>query len=426
MTSASIFIIFGVLLLISAPVAIAMFLAGIIPISAFTTINPVSAVQRMFSSIDQFSLLAIPLFIISGGLMTKGGVSKRLVNLAEELLGWLPGGLAVVTFFASAMFGAISGSASATVVAIGGIMMPAMVNAGYSREFALTTAAAAGWLGVIIPPSLPMIIYTVAVSGVSVSDVFIGGVIPGIMLAGGMSVYGIIYGAKHVRERHKFSIKGVGKALVDSIWALGMPLIILGGIYGGFFTPTEAAAVSVIYGLFVGVFVYKEINIKDVIGTIRGSLSTCGMVYMLFLAAAVFSYIMTRQGIPDAIALFVTDYATNKFIFWLLVTVILLVVGCIMDTGPAILILGPIFAEMLPTFGIDPAVFGVIMVVNLGIGLMTPPVGINLYVACGLEGDKFDTILNKHLIFYVLLAIAVLCVLMAFPGLISFLPSLMK
>lgn len=422
----AIFGTFALLALIGVPIAISLAFGGIVPMEFFMGTKLPVIIQRFFVAVDAYSLMAIPLFVIAGGLMDKGGVSKRLVRLATSLVGWLPGGLAAVTFLASAFFGAISGSSTATVAAIGGIMVPAMVKDGYPLNFSLATAACAGWLGVVIPPSIPMVLYGVS-SGVSVGEVFLGGIIPGILLAFGMSSYGIWWGSKHkdTLVLHKFSIKEVGSAFTDSIWAILMPLIVLGGIYAGAFTATEAAAVAIFYGLVIGLFVYKELKISTILSILKGSVVTTSMILFVVAAASLFGYVMTYEMIPTTVTNFILNVANNKFNFLLLITVLLLIIGTFMDTPPAILIMAPLIVPMLGHFDVDPIAFGVIMVINLGIGLTTPPVGMNLYVAAGLQKTTIGSVVNRHLWCYILCALAVLLILMAFPEVITFLPNLM-
>ena len=380
---AVLFISFFILLILGVPIALSLTASATLALW-MDGMNLIVVVQKMFTAMDSYSLMAIPFFMIAGGLLADGGVSKRLTDFAKSLVGWLPGGFAVVVFLSSAFFGAISGSSAATVAAIGAIMVPGMLADGYPLKFSLATVAAGGFLGIIVPPSIPMVIYGMA-AGASVSDVFMGGFIPGFMLAGGMSIYSI----------------------------------------GGIFTPTEAACVAVFYGLIVGVFVYKELNLKTIFNILRSSIITTGMLLFVIAGATVFGLVLTRENVPQTVAAMITSFATNQFMFWLLVTVLLLIVGTFMDTCPAVMILTPIFTPALATYGIDPIVFGVVMIVNLGIGLCTPPVGLNLYVAAGLKKTTIENVVGKHLLCYLLAALLILVLLMAFPQIIMFLPNLM-
>jgi C4-dicarboxylate transporter DctM subunit len=418
-------IIFGAFLLpmvLGIPIALSLVIGAVIPMFSIVDIPLMQIPQKFYNAINMYALMAVPFFVISGGLLDKGGVSKRLVNFANSLVGWLPGGLAVVTFLACAFFGAISGVSSATVVAIGSIMVPAMIREGYSKPFALTTVAAGGWLGIVVPPSTPMVLYGIS-TNTSIGDLFMGGFIPGFLLAGGMALYAIIYGKKNLPPPSKFSIKQVWKSFREAILAIIMPIIVLGGIYTGVFTPTESAAVAVLYGFIVGCFIYKELDLKIIYSIFRSATITSAVVMFIIGGASIFGYVMTRAQVPMQITNFILSVAHNKVTFMLMVTVLLLIVGTFMETTPAILILAPILSPLLGNYNIDPVYFGVIMIINLGIGMLTPPVGMNLYVSAGLINEKVDTVINKHLLYYILAAAAVLVLLMAVPEIILFLPS---
>lgn len=423
---AILFISFFILLILGVPIALC--LAASATLSLFASgVNLIVVAQKMFTAMDSYSLMAIPFFMIAGGLLADGGVSKRLTDFAKSLVGWLPGGIAIVVFLSSAFFGAISGSSAATVAAIGAIMLPAMLEDGYPLKFSLATIASGGFLGIIVPPSIPMVIYGMA-AGASVSEVFMGGFLPGFMLAGGMSIYSVIWAIRHkeMLKPHKFSLRNVWVTFKSAIWALIMPLIVLGGIYGGIFTPTEAACVAVFYGLLVGLFVYRELNLKSIANILRSSIITTGVLLFVIAGATAFGLVLTRENVPQTVAQIITTVATNRFVFWLMVTVMLLIVGTFMDTCPAVMILTPIFAPALVAYNIDPVVFGVVMIINLGIGLCTPPVGLNLYVAAGLKKTTIENVVGKDLLCYLFAAVVVLVLLMAVPQIIMFLPGLMK
>lgn len=423
--TATLFIAFFVLAFINVPIAISLLAATAIPLISFTDLALPVIVQRYFYSLNSFSLMSIPFFVLAGNFLAEGGVSRRLVNLAKSLVGWIPGGLAVVCFVASAFFGAISGSSSATVVAIGSIMVPALLEAGYSLKFSLATVASAGYLGIIIPPSIPMVTYGLA-TGESVGDLFLCGFIPGILLVVFMSVYGIYYGKKNVPVVEKFSIRKFLRALVDSLWALGMPIIILGGIYSGVFTPTESAAVACVYGIIVGRYVYKELTWKGILEIFRKSFSSSATIMFIVAAAGAFGWLMTWANLPAQIGSFIVSISPNKFVFLLLVNVLLLFVGVFMDTNAAILILAPIFMPVLAVYNINPLHFGIVMIVNLAIGLLTPPLGLNLYIAAGLKNVKPDMVINKHLLAYIILSIAALLLLTYIPDIALCLPKLLS
>ena len=387
MMVALIFGVFVLVLLIGCPIAIALLLGGIVPIMALTDIPLGIVVQRLFSSANSYSMMAVPFFILAGNLMDTGGVSKRLVNLARSLVGWLPGGLAVVSLLACAFFGAISGSAPATVAAIGSIMIPSMKEDGYPMPFILATIASGGWLGVIVPPSIPMVLYCISVGSVAITDVFLGGFIPGFLLAGGMSVYAVLWGRKHMRHAtRKFSIHEVGRSFVDALWALGMPIIILGGIYSGIATPTEAACISVFYALLVSMFCYHTLKLSDLPKILYSTVES--LVPMLFVAASatVFARVLSMLQAPQQIASIVTSAINSKILILLIINAFLLVIGMLMDAISAILICVPIFMPICTALGIDPIHFGVLMTCNLAIGFVTPPVGVNLFVASSMTG----------------------------------------
>jgi C4-dicarboxylate transporter DctM subunit len=418
--------VFFFLVIAGLPISFSLALGAIVPLIIFKDMTMAVVIQKFFASTNSYGLMAIPFFMIAGGLLDKGGVSKRLVKLANAMVGWMPGGLAVVVFLASAFFGAISGSAIATVVAIGSIMLPSMREEGYDFRFTLSTIASAGYLGVIVPPSIPMVLYGLS-TGTSVGDVFLGGFIPGFLLAGSMAIYSVIYGIKHKEIRRRaFSMAELGRAFVSSIWALIMPAIVLGGIYGGVFTPTEAAAVAVAYGLFVGIFVYRELDPKLIFRIMRSSVITSAMMMFVCAAASCFAYVLALESIPTQIANFMVAICNSQFQFWAMVTVFLLFVGMVMDVPPAILILAPLLTPVAVRFGIDPVTFGVIMTVNLGIGMVTPPVGMNVFVAAGLAKAKASDVINRHLWTYMLCSFVMMVILMIFPQIILYLPQLGK
>ena len=424
MMGLSLFLIFFVVAFLGLPIALALVAAATIPLALFTNTSLMVIPQRIFVSMDSFSLMALPFFMIAGGLMVEGGVSRRLVNMANSLVGHLPGGLAVVAFVASAFMGAISGSATATVIAIGSIVVPAMIEAGYDKKFSVTTCATAGFLGTIIPPSIPMVTYSVT-TGASTGDVFTGGILPGILLVILMSIWGVIYGKKHVPITHKFSLRAVGKSFLEGIWSLLMPIIILGGIYGGIFTPTEAAAVACLYGLIVGFFLYRELNWKKVYKIMKDSAVSSAMVMFIVAAAGAFGFVMTQANIPTKMSQFIIGLSDNKIVLLLLITLLLLFMGTFMETNAAILIVSPIFVPICQAFDIDLVHFGVMMVVNLSMGMVTPPLGVNLFVGARLvEGMTVKDIINRHLFIYLGLALIGLLLVTFIPEIVLFLPSL--
>lgn len=416
-----------VLIAIGVPIAISLTGATLVTLLAMTDVNPIVVAQRYFTAVDSFSLMAIPFFMMAGMLMERGGISKRLINLANLLLGNLYGSLAIVLIVTSAFFGALTGSSTATVAAIGGIMIPAMLRSGYEEGFSLSTSASSGFLGCIIPPSIPMITYGVA-AGVSIGGMFMAGVIPGILLALGMCCYAFYFGRKN---NYKASDKRpTGKEILaafkEAVWALLMPVIILGGIYGGIFTPTEASCVALFYGLIVGVFVFKELKIRDLPKMIKQAMINSAMVLFIIAGATAFGYLMTRGMIPAKIATAITSITDNSILFLLIVNVLLLVMGTFMETNAAIMITAPIFLPIVTAMNINPIHFGTIMIVNLAIGQITPPLGVNLFVAAGIQGGTLEKVVNRHLIRYILICVLILLLITYIPGLSLVLPSLLK
>ncbi|MBQ8564030.1 MAG: TRAP transporter large permease [Firmicutes bacterium] len=415
--------VFGILLVLGLPISLCLAAGGMAAVLFTGDVNPIVLGQRMFGSLDSFTIMAIPLFMLSGNLMSAGGISKRLTDFCDSILGWMPGGMGVVSIFACMLFGALSGSPTATCAAIGSIMVPSMLQAGYEKKFALGTVAVAGVLGCIIPPSTVMISYS-SCTDASVGAMFMGGIAPGILMGVAMMIVAVRYGLKHPEiEKTPFSLRNLWNKSVRAIGALLMPVIILGGIYGGIFTPTEAAGVACAYGLIVGIFIYRELDRKELKDAFVGSASTTGMVLFIMAAAAIFGYVMTRYQLTDAIANFIIEVCPTRFLFLLAVNILLLIVGCFMETTAAILILAPILSTVLSTFGIDPVHFGVIMCINLAIGCATPPLGLNLYVAAGLTGDPVETTVNKHTVAYIIMSVIILMVITYIPEIVMFLPN---
>jgi len=414
--SVILFGIFGIILILGSPIAVAL-AGGAIASVAYGGGLPLFAVgQKLFSSVDSFTLMAIPFFMLAGALMSTGGISRRLVGFANALLGWMPGGLGVVTIFSCLLFGALSGSPTATVVAIGSTMVPALIENGYSKKFSLSTIAAAGILGCIIPPSTVMITYSSA-TDVSVGAMFMAGILPGFLLGASMIFVAIWYGIKNKIPRKAFSLKAAFTEFYHAIGALLMPIIILGGIYSGVFTPTESAAVACAYGLVVGVFLYRELKLKDIYNTIVSAAASSGMIMFIISCAGVFGYMMAREQIPAKMAEMLMGISSSTVIFLLLVNLLLLIVGCFLETTAAILIIAPILFPALLVYGIDPVHFGIIMTVNLAIGMFTPPVGVNLFVAAGLLHERVETVINGFLVRYIIVSMISLAIITYVPEL---------
>ncbi|MGO4887467.1 TRAP transporter large permease [Anaerobacillus sp. MEB173] len=399
------FIAFAVFLLLSVPIGIALGLATLITI-VYTGALPIDFLAKeLITSIDSFPLMAVPFFILAGEIMGKGGISDRLFRVANSMVGNKTGGFAIATIITCMFFAAISGSAPATVAAIGGIMIPAMVRQGYDKKFATAVVAAAGSLGVIIPPSIPMVIYGV-VGSVSISDMFIAGILPGLLVGFTLIIWTYFYSKKKgfSGSDEPTSLANIWKATWDAKWALLIPIIILGGIYGGIFTPTEAAVIAVVYGLLAGMLFYRELKIKDLPSVFANSALTTATILIIVGSATAFGRLLTIQQVPNQVAQWMLSISESPIVIILLITVLLLIVGCFMDTLAAIIILTPILLPIAVNIGYDPVHFGIIMIVNLAIGFITPPLGVNLFVGSGISGLSIET-LSKAIIpfFFVML-----------------------
>lgn len=416
------FFVFALLLLLGTPIAVCLGISSILSMLVLGAGRPVSVVlgtvpQLVSAATSKSVLLAIPFFILGGNIMEKSGISGKLINLAESCVGHLKGGVAMVCVIVACFFAAISGSGPATVAALGLILIPAMVKVGYDAPFAAALMATAGAIGVIIPPSITFVVYG-SISDTSIGDLFISGVLPGLLMGAALIIITLWLGRKSDLKRlPRCTGAQRWKAFKGAFWGLLMPVIILGGIYGGIFTPTEAAAVSAVYGLVIGVFVYRTIKMKQFIKILIDTASTTATVMFITAAATLFAYVLTRARIDVAISGLLTDVAGgNKIIFLLIVNVVLLLAGCFLDSTSALYIFTPLFVPVAQALGMSMVHFGTIMIVNLAIGLVTPPVGVNLYVACGIA----DVDLRKISVSVVPLLVASLIVLL----LVTYVPSL--
>ena len=368
-------------------------------------------VQRMVVSNDSFPLMAIPFFVLAGNVMTYGGVSRRLVNFADTLVGWMTGGLGLVATVSGVFFSAISGSSAATTAAVGSVLFPEMEKRGYEREFSAAIVAAAGETGIIIPPSVVMVVYGV-IAGVSIGDMFLGGFGPGLLMGGSMSV--LIYflaRKKGLKSTSKFvGFKQVAKSFSSAIWGLMMPIIILGGIYGGIFTPTEAAVVAVLWGLFVGFFIYRDLKPSDLPKIIKSSAIGAAVIMFIMNAAGLFSWLITSEQIPHKLAAVFLEISGSPLVFLMLINVLLLITGTIINASAAVTILAPILVPVAMTFNIDLVFFGVLMVVNMAIGCITPPVGVDLFVATTISGVSIERIAKSIFPFLLVLLVDLLLI----------------
>jgi C4-dicarboxylate transporter DctM subunit len=404
---------------LSVSVAVSIGLASILGIQVANA-NMLISVKEIFNSINKFPLAAIPFFILAGNLMETGGISRRLVEFAKSLVGGIQGGLAASCVLTCMIFAAVSGSSVATTFAIGAILIPALVKHGYPVGYAAALQATSAELGVIIPPSIPMILYGVSAE-VSIGELFIAGIGPGLFIGIALMVFAVIYARfKGYGKDDHVGKMNVLPATRQAALALLMPVIILGGIYGGIFTPTEASAVAVFYALVVGVFIYREIKLPDLVAIFRKSVLSSAVVMFIIANAGLFSFMITRAGVPDMIGAWLADVLKSPAYFLLGVNAALFVIGMFIETSASIIVLAPILAPVAMRFGIDPVHFGMVMVVNLALGMITPPFGVNLFAACTVARISLDRIIPRLLPF-VLTVIACLMVVTYFPGLSLFL-----
>ncbi len=418
------FIIFVIALVIAIPVSISLGIASVLP-SIFDPSFTVSAkylIRAMFGGLDSFPLLAVPMFVLSGIIMAKGGISKKLFDVFAYFLGKFTAGMPCAVIVTCLFYGAISGSAPATVAAVGSMTIPILTSLGYELTFATAIVAVAGGLGVIIPPSIPFIMYGMA-SGASVSDLFLAGIIPGLMIGLLLMLFAVYYCKKHGEDKAKIAAevnalhqKGLLTVLKESFFALLSPVIILGCIYSGIASPTEAAVISVFYALIVSLFIYKTIRIKDIWEILVEAVKTFTPILFILAASTAFSRVLTLMQVPQSVSEFILANFHSPVVILLILNLFLLIVGMVMDTTPAILILTPILLPIVEAIGMNPIQFGVIMVVNLAIGFVTPPIGVNLFVASSLTDVPVMDIAKKSMAMIGLFLLALL--------LITFIPAI--
>lgn len=402
------FVVLIALIMIGVPVGFALGGATIIIMQFFTKLDLSMVASYSVTGVDSLTMMAIPFFILSGVVMSVGGLARRLVDVAASLVGWMMGGLGAVVSLASMFFGAISGSSLATVSCIGGIMVPEMQKKGYDLGYSAVFTACAGTIGAVIPPSIPLVVYGVCTS-TSIGDLFLGGIFPGVMIGIALIISNYIICKKkgYVGAERK-SGREILKAVWEAKWALFAPVIILGGIYSGIFTPTEASVVSVVYSTIVALFIYKEITWRDLYNAIVGAAVTNGTTTFLLGLSTAFAALLSFEQIPSMLTTAIINFTDNKFLFLMLVNVILLVIGCFIDNIPATTILAPMLLPAMNAFGVDPVTFGVFMTMNLLIGLVTPPYGCSLFVASAVCKVKMEDMLKNIAVPLVTLIICLL------------------
>ena len=410
------------ILVIGAPIAVGLGLSSAAALYFFLDIPLVVVPQTMFKAVDSFSFLAVPFFILAGSFMTRGGVTKRIIDFAMSLVGHIAGGIAQVVVLSGMFFASMSGSSAATTAAIGASMVDEMSKRGYPRSFAAAVVASGGTVGIVIPPSLTMVIYG-ATANVSIADLFMGGFAPGILM--GLSMMAVNY---YISRKNKysgegaFSLKQVGKSLGDCIWALMVPVIVLGGIYGGVFTPTEAAAVAAMYAVFVGAFIYKELTWAALPKVLLDSAIATSMVMFVVGGANLLGWILTSARVAHKLAADIAVFTDSPVVFLVLVNLLLLALGCVINASAAVVIVTPLLLPVAVSLGIDPTFFGVLMVVNLAIGCITPPVGVDLFIASTISRVSLDEVVVKVLP-YLGALLMVLAIVTYFPNIILFLPN---
>lgn len=426
----SAFVIFAILfalLFTGMPISIALgltvlaFLALVSSLS-LETIAIVS--QKLFTGLDNFVIMSIPLFVLSGAFLSAGGAARRIIRFATTLVGWMHGGLAMAAVLSCAFFAAISGSSPATVVAIGSIMLPAMVEQGYTKKFSVGVLATSGGLGILIPPSIVLVVYGVSTSE-SIGKLFIAGIVPGIVMA--LALLAVTYG---VARRYGFptlpraSLGEVWRAFREAAWGLILGVVVIGGIYGGLFTPTEAAAVSAVYAFFVAVFVYRELPLRKVPQVLLEAANMSAMLLYIITNAILFSFLLTTENIPQQLAQWIIDQGLSPWMFLLFVNVLLFFAGDFMEPSSIILILAPLFLPVAVQLGIDPVHLGIIMTINMELGMITPPVGLNLYVASGLAKMGLTEV-TRAAAPWILVVTAVLLLVTYVPAISLWLPNLL-
>jgi C4-dicarboxylate transporter, DctM subunit len=405
----------AILFLMGVPIAVAIGLASVIGIEAQGRLPLLLVAQRMFTGIDSFPLMAIPLFILAGNLMSAGGISFRLVELAKSMVGGIQGGLACSCVLTCMMFASVSGSSVATTFAIGAILIPAMVKHGYPKPMAASIQASSAELGVLIPPSIPLILYGVS-TDTSIGQLFVAGIGPGILVATSLMILVLVLcRVRGIGMRDGEDRSSLARASLNALPALLVPFVILGGIYSGIFTPTEASAAAVAAALIVGMGIYRELKFSMLPEILKQTVIATSAIMIIIAAASLFSFLITRSGLPNEIAAWFKDVFESRIAFLLAVNILLLIVGMFIETSAAILVLAPILTPIAIAYGVDPVHFGLIIVVNLALGMITPPLGVNLFAACAVAKLSVDKII-PHLLWFVLTVFGALMIITYVPA----------
>jgi len=408
--------------IIGIPIAFSLGIASVATLQFGSDLPLTLAAQRLFTGADSFPLMAIPFFMLAGELMESGGISRRLFDFAHALVGFIAGGLAMVAVVAAMFFAGISGAAAADTAAVGAVSIPAMIRKGYHRGFAAAVQAAGGSIGVIIPPSIPMIIFGV-VGGVSIGKMFLGGFIPGLLIGVSLMIVSYFMAKRAGYERDSFlGFATMGRTFFGAFWALLMPVIILGGILGGIFTPTEAAVVAAIYGMIVGFAVYRELKLRDLPKIFAKAAVSTSTVMLLIATANIFGWILTAERVPQNVAAYLVNLTSSPAVLYALILLCLLAIGTFMETSASLIILTPVFLPVIQQFGIDPVHFGVIMVTALAIGMLTPPLGICLFIACNIAQIQLSEIV-RYIVPFLTVMIGVLVLMTYVPDIVMFIPN---
>ena len=426
LTTVILFAVFGILLFLSCPISVSIVIASIVTAVSSLSWDQITFItmQKMNSGVESFSLLAIPLFILAGNIMNNGGIARRLVNFAKLFVGWIPGSLAQANIVGNMLFGALSGSSVAAASAMGGCIYPIQKDEGYDPAFATAVNIASAPTGLLIPPTSAFIVYSTVAGGVSISTLFMAGYIPGILMGVGSMVVAFIYAKKHKYPvSGRTPMKEAVKVTLEAIPSLLLIIIVIGGIVGGIFTATEGAGICVLYCLILSIC-YKSLTVKSFMKILVSSSCTSGIILFLISASSAMSFVMAYSGIPAAISEGIMSISTNKYVILLLMNVILLVVGTFMDPTPAVLIFTPIFLPICQSFGMDPVQFGIMIVFNLCIGTITPPVGVILFTGCKVVGISIEGVIKTLLPFFAAIA-AVLLLVTYVPAMSMWIPSML-